>query len=254
MIIIKKRLTSSVFLIILFLFVVQLFSARNAASERLYKWTDKRGATHITDYPPPDTEKREGPVEVIEEEPGLKLDRTIVYTVGPFLSAKAKRLQGRLREGLRDFFDIPSRGTASILLFIGIPVALHLYYALCLYLFSRKLGVSSAWLAWVPALNVFPLVSAAKKPWWWGVLFLMPLSGLIPLLYFNIYMVAALFVVCILDFVLWGIVWMRVCANLWINKWLGLLVFVPLAQLVLIGYLAFKREPQEETYGGYAGP
>ncbi len=254
MVIIKKRLTNSVFLIIVFLFVVQLISPRNAASEKLYKWTDKRGATHITDYPPPDTEKREGPVVVIEEEPELKLDRTIVYTVGPFLSAKAKRLLGRLREGLRALSDIPSRGTAFILPFIGIPVVLHLYYALCLYLFSRKLGVSSAWLAWVPALNVFPLVSAAEKPWWWGMLFLLPLSGLIPMLYFNIYMVAALFVVIIVDFVLCSIVWMRICANLRINRWLGLLIFVPLAQLVLIGYLAFKREPQEETYGGYAGP
>ena len=249
--IIKKRLAFSIFLIIFFLSAVQLISPGDAASGKLYKWTDKRGETHITDYPPPDTEKSEGPVIVIEEEPELRFDRTIVYTIGPFLSAKAKRLQGRLREGLRALTDIRSRGTLFILLVTGITVVLHLYYALCLYLFSRKLGVSSAWLAWVPGLNLFPLVSAAKKPWWWGILFLLPLSGLVPMLYSNIYVVAALFVVCIVDLILWGILWIRICANLWINRWLGLLIFVPLAQLILIGYLAFKREPQEETFGGY---
>ncbi len=229
-------------LIFFLLSLSQLLILQDASAWKLYKWTDKKGQDHITDYPPPNAEKKEDSRVVVEEVPVIRLDRTIVYTLIPYLSFKIQKLQKELQKGKHTVSDHLSKGTSSILLAIGGLVILHFYYTLCLYLFSRKIGVSSAWLSWMPIFNVFTLLSAAGKPWWWAIPLLLPLTGFTSPIYSNIYAVMAILFIVMLDVFLCGIVWMRICVHLWINRWFGLLIFVPLVQLILIGYLAFKSE------------
>ena len=90
---------------------------------------------------------------------------------------------------------------------------------------AKKLGVSAPWIAFIPLVQIWTVVSCAGKPWWWILLLFIPLV--------NIY--------C-------GIViWLSITENMGKNKWLGLLMLLPIVNFVFIGYLAFSKT---ETYEG----
>jgi hypothetical protein len=244
-------------LLVIFSLVIFLFSSNDIVSGDLYKWTDKKGEVHITDYPPSQNEQGEGSVEVIEEKGfKAKVDKTIKNRISPFLSEKTKKLKEALGvdsevQSAKTLFDVLKDRFYELkvglkVLIIGVFIFVHLYYALCLYLIGRKTGVSSAWLAWIPVVNVFPLVLSAGKPWWWGVFFLIPLTGFIPILISNVFFVLFLLFIILVDAILFIIVWIKICANFWIEKWFGLLILVPVTQFALIGYLAFKNEPHRD--------
>ncbi len=223
---------------------------RSVAAEKLYRWTDREGRPHITDYPPPETEKMEGSEVIVEEVPRLRFDRRFFSDLVPFLSAEARMVQGRLNEGLRFLSGLPEKGVLSLLAVAAVPLLLYLYWSLSLFLISRKIGVSSAWLSWVPAANLLPMVDAAGRPRWLVIPFILPLALLYPPVYDNLFLVAALLLLLLADLFLLVTVWMRICSNLWVNRWLALLIILPLVQLGLIGYLAFRREPREEEGPG----
>ena len=121
-----------------------------------------------------------------------------------------------------------------VMLFFGVSLLLQLFMYLCLYLIARKLRVSCAWMSWAPVLQIHPMVLAAGLPGWWtpallgsAVLMLVPVVGMIVPLGV---LVATLYI------------WMRISERLGLNKWLGLLIIVPLAQLVYPAWLAFKQD------------
>jgi hypothetical protein len=96
-------------------------------------------------------------------------------------------------------------------------------FLLCLFLIAKKLNVQAPWTAWVPVVNIWTLLQAAGKPCWWVLLFFIPLVGFIVIIH----------------------VWMCITENLGRNKWMGLLILIPIVSLVYIGVLAFsKQEPQ----------
>jgi hypothetical protein len=135
-------------------------------------------------------------------------------------------------------------GMTTIVFIIAFTLLLYLYYSLCIYLISKRLEVSYAWLSWVPVLQVLPLVGAARKPLWWTVFFLIPpalgfFSGL-PFVE-VLSMIAALAVLAVMV-----ILWISITENLGLNRWFGLLAIVPLVQFLYLGYLAFKTEPERE--------
>jgi hypothetical protein len=127
---------------------------------------------------------------------------------------------------------IPSGLIAMIyafgIIFQIIALVLFIFMALCHFLIGRKLDVSASWLAFIPIVGAFwPLVGAARKPWWWIlILFFVPLVNLI------------LFIYC----------YMLVTENLGKNKWLGLLMLVPFVNFFFLAYLAFSKS--SETSGG----
>ncbi len=104
-----------------------------------------------------------------------------------------------------------------ILLFVAL---LYLYFSLCMYQIARKLGVPGAWMAWVPILQMFTLLASASKSGWWILLFLIPFVNIIVQAY----------------------IWMCVTENLGREKWLGLLMLVPVVNMVYLGVLAFSKE------------
>jgi hypothetical protein len=129
---------------------------------------------------------------------------------------------------------IPSDIVAMILAF-GIVLqivvlAIYLFAALCHFLIGRKLAVTASWLAFVPLVGAFwPLVGAARKPWWWIlILFFVPIVNLI------------LFIYC----------YMLIAENLGKSKWLGLLILIPVVNLIFLAILAFSKSPAstDETY------
>lgn len=108
-----------------------------------------------------------------------------------------------------------------------IVLAVYIFCSLCLFLIAKKLNVSAPWTAWVPLVNLWTVVTAAGKPWWWILLMFIPIAG--P--FIGIYL------------------WMCITENLGRNKWLGLLLLVPIAGFVWMGILAFSKS---ESTGGPA--
>ncbi len=105
---------------------------------------------------------------------------------------------------------------SSIIAVIG--VALYFYNAMCLYEIALKLRAHSAWLAWIPLANLYLLVRLGERPEWWLAFYAFPLVG------------------SVVDVILW----MRISQRRGRPDWLGILMFVPVANLVVPGILAFS--------------
>ena len=112
-------------------------------------------------------------------------------------------------------------GFLSVFLFI--IVGLYFYFSLCLFLIAKKLNVPAAWTAWVPILQIWAFFGSAGKSLLWFLLFFIPLVNAIVGVY----------------------LWMCITENLGRNKMLGLLMLIPVANLVFVGVLAFSQN--EET-------
>jgi hypothetical protein len=106
-----------------------------------------------------------------------------------------------------------------MLFFFIIFLAIYVYMAICLMKMARKTNTENAWLAWVPVGNIILLLQISKKPIWWIILFFIP--------FINIVMAV--------------LVWMAVAKELGKPDWLGILMIVPIANLIISGYLAFSK-------------
>ena len=94
---------------------------------------------------------------------------------------------------------------------------IYCYIAFSLQTIAQKVGVDNAWLAWIPIIQLCIVFMAGGKPWWW-ILFL-------PIL--PVFIIIAI------------IAWMGVAEARNKPSWLGILMIVPIANLILPGYLAF---------------
>lgn len=109
--------------------------------------------------------------------------------------------------------------------FFIIAIAFYVFFSLCLYLIAKKLNVPAPWTAWIPIVNIWTLVACAGKPAWWLILCFIPVVNFFVFIY----------------------LYMCITENLGKNKWLGLLMLVPLVNMVFLGWLAFSKP---ESYGG----
>ena len=96
-------------------------------------------------------------------------------------------------------------------------LAAYVYMALAVQTIAKKTGTANDWLAWIPIANLFLMLSVAKKPMWWFILFLIPLVGVVMMI----------------------IVWMAVAEARGKPNWWGVLMIVPLVNFVVPGYLAW---------------
>ncbi len=108
-------------------------------------------------------------------------------------------------------------GGMFLIFFLGFILAAYVYMSLALQTIADKTGTANSWLAWIPIANVFLMLSVAKKPMWWFILFLIPLVNI---------------VIAIM-------VWMAVAEARGKPNWWGVLMIVPIANLVVPGYLAW---------------
>lgn len=96
---------------------------------------------------------------------------------------------------------------------------IYLYMALCIYKIAKKCNVETAWLSWIPIVQIVPLLQASDKPIWWIVLFFIPLVNIV---------IAVL-------------VWMAVAERLGKPPWVGILIIVPIVGIFIPAYLAFSK-------------
>jgi hypothetical protein len=108
-------------------------------------------------------------------------------------------------------------GGVFLLFTLAMALACYVYFALAVQTIADKTATPNSWLAWIPIANAFLMLSIAKKPLWWFLLFLIPLV--------NIVMAV--------------IVWMAIAEARQKPNWWGILTIVPLAGLIVPGYLAW---------------
>jgi hypothetical protein len=126
--------------------------------------------------------------------------------------------------------DKPFNLLVFIIYLISI-IAFYVYFSLCLFSIAKRLHISEPWTAWIPIVNIWTIVSSAGKPWWWIFLLFVPIINI----FIGIYL------------------WICITENLGKNKLLGLLMLLPLINLIFLGFLAFSREgkpvetPEAET-------
>ncbi len=195
--------------------------------------------------PLPDTQVKK-PVEPAPQMPAQQSGKQVVPSVGqtvkpvpiaPMPPTQAVPQQAAPQSwmpsgmpSLPAFENGPSREMllallATFMTVILIVVAVfYLYNSLCLFLIAKKLDVPAAWLAWIPVLQVYAFLRSAGKSLWW-----------IPLLIIVIF-------IPIVNLIVWVYFCMSISENLGKNKWLGLLTLVPIAGLILPGYLAFSKK------------
>lgn len=142
----------------------------------------------------------------------------------PRMNVPSPLLPGGVPPG--DVFTAMVAGFMTV--FLVVSVGMYVFFSLCLYLIAKKLNVAEAWAAWIPIIQVWPFLSSAGKPCWWVILLFIPLV--------NIFVGVHL--------------WMRIAENLGRNKWLGLLMLLPIVNFVLMGVLAFSKEETGQQAAG----
>jgi hypothetical protein len=105
-----------------------------------------------------------------------------------------------------------------ILVIVVFALAAYAYFALALQTIATKTSTANGWLAWIPIVNIFLMLSVAKKPMWWFLLFLIPLVNIV---------IAVM-------------VWMAVAEARHKPNWWGIMTIVPFVNIVVPGYLAWS--------------
>ena len=103
-------------------------------------------------------------------------------------------------------------------------VGLMIYYAVCLQVLAERTGTPDEWLAWFPILNIYLACQVGRRPGWWLLLYAVPVIGML------------------IDVA----VWMGISEVRGKPPWLGLLMLLPVCNWVVVGYLAFGKDPVEQ--------
>jgi hypothetical protein len=144
-----------------------------------------------------------------------------------------------------------------------IDIAIYFWFAVCLYIIAKKTNTPRPWLAWIPFANIYLMCKVAGKPGWWTAVFCLLLILSIPgaiasvLLPFMAlagelpaWFMPALAVTIVAGLATWAlliIVWMAIAKARNQPSWLGILIIIPIANLVILGILAFSDRPVEQV-------
>ncbi|MFC1912587.1 DUF5684 domain-containing protein [Chloroflexota bacterium] len=98
-------------------------------------------------------------------------------------------------------------------------ITAYIWLAICLQMIAKKTSTPDDWLAWIPIANIYLLCKVAGRSGWWTLVFFVP-----PL---NLAI---------------AVIWWWIVAEKR-NKpgWLGILMLVPGANLIVPGVLAFSE-------------
>jgi len=137
-----------------------------------------------------------------------------------------------------------------------IQVAAYVWFALCLHIIAKKADTRHPWLAWIPIANLYLMCRVAGKPVWWIAIFCLTAILAVPVSLASVMLIAwamageipAWFMpLCAVEIVLglisWAlfiIIWMAIAKARHKPSWLGILMIIPIANLVIPGILAFS--------------
>ncbi len=112
------------------------------------------------------------------------------------------------------------------LFMVVIFILFYIYSVLCFQFIAQKTNNGPVWLAWIPIANLFLMCKIASIRYWWLLLILLSFIPLIGLL---------------INIGFFGFVWYKIALARNKPGWLGILAIIPVANLFIMGYLAFSN-------------
>ncbi len=113
-----------------------------------------------------------------------------------------------------------------------VSIAIYIYFAVALLTIAKKTNTPNAWLAFIPIANVYLMTQVAKLPAWWTLAVLLPLFPFIGAI--------AMWAVLIY-------IWWKIAEVLGRPGWWSLLLLIPVANLVIVGILAWGKPAAVST-------
>jgi hypothetical protein len=110
------------------------------------------------------------------------------------------------------------------LLLLG--VAAYIYMAIALMTIAKKTNTPNAWLAWIPIANVYLVTQIGKQNGWWTAGLLV---GIIPV-------IGSLALIGLIIFL-----WWKLAEVIGKPGWWGILVAIPIVNLIVIGMMAWGK-------------
>ncbi|MCD4756387.1 DUF5684 domain-containing protein [bacterium] len=111
-------------------------------------------------------------------------------------------------------------GLVGLIVLLPIALVVYVYTALAYSTIAKKLDVANGWFAWVPILNVVLMFQVAGMSGWFILLTLIPIVNIVVMV--------------------WAM--MKTCERRGMEQLLGLLMLIPIANFVLLGVLAWKKD------------
>ena len=118
-------------------------------------------------------------------------------------------------------------GIIFLVIFI---IASYIYTSLALMAIAKRTDTKNAWLAWIPIANIYLMMRIGRLPDWTLALWL-----LIFLPYFGY--------IASLGMTIWY--WWAIAERRGKEPWYGILMIIPIANLVLMGILAWGKDEVE---------
>ncbi|MFH1867499.1 MAG: DUF5684 domain-containing protein [Candidatus Omnitrophota bacterium] len=108
------------------------------------------------------------------------------------------------------------KNAKDLLILFGI---IYTYFSLCLFMIARKAAPETAWLAWLPIINIFLMFSIAGRSYLLFILLFVPVVNILIL----------------------ALLWTGIAEACSKPAWVGLLMFIPVVNFFVLGYLAFSK-------------
>ena len=123
-------------------------------------------------------------------------------------------------------------------------VAIYVYSSIALQTLAKRFNMQNTWFAWIPFLNIYLTLQIAEMETMLVVVFILPIFlqifTVIPIV--NILALMLITLSSLASYVINVIAYMKICERRGYDKALGLLSIVYIAELVLLGILAWGKE------------
>jgi hypothetical protein len=162
----------------------------------------------------------------VDEQPKVRTNSPAVWakkTLARMETTKVKEVERQVEEKWRTYFPdglatMPPIDRATLGMIIGGLLLLHLCFSYCYMSICKKAGTQPGVMVWLPILQIFPLLRAAKMSYGWFLMLLVPLLNLLV-----------------------PIIWsFKIAKARGKSAWLGFLLILPGIGLFAFLYLAFS--------------
>lgn len=117
-------------------------------------------------------------------------------------------------------------GLMAMMVVLVFSLVIYVYSAIAIMAIAKKTKTENGWLAWIPIANIYLITQIAKQPAWQML---------------GILLVLIPFIGTLLLYVLLGFWFWHIAERLKKPSWLGILMAIPVVNLVILGYLAWSK-------------
>lgn len=116
-------------------------------------------------------------------------------------------------------------GMIAFALIIGLII--YIYVAIALMTIANRKKVPNGWLAFIPIANLYLMTQIGGIQWWWMFIFILPI---IPAIGGLLYAVGFVYL------------WWKIAEAVKRPGWWGILMIIPIVNLVMIGVMAWGSD------------